>query len=1547
MAQEIGSAKAIQGHVTAVGPSGSRDLATGSPVFKGDTVATAKSSAGSFQFLDKTVLNVGEGSKVSLDQYVYDASKGSGQVLFKMAQGTFRAVTGEIVKHNPESFKMQSPLATIGIRGTETAHTVPGQGEGSESHLVMVFDGKPVIVQPLGGGAYQVLSQPGVKVEVNQFGAGPVMVMTPQEYKYYQSLTTTGVQQGAPTDTLTPQSGQGPATDPKVRAAQDAANKATVEAQAKAVAEAAAKAAAEAAAKAAAEAAASGDPAAKAAADAAAKAAAEAAAKATAEAKAAAELAAKAQAEAFAAQQAMALAEAAKAAAEAAAKAATEAATQTSMSLTPGAIITFSTDSATHTVTITISNPGSGGSTTITAPVIPSETVQEIIAGNEQQLPPNLDTDTPLAELLETSLDLSGNEHAMLVNLSASTPYSEDLVTHETTTLGAGVVNVLCTQCNDSITGNDSANALSGEGGNDTIIGLEGNDSLSGGLGDDSLVGGEGVDSLSGGLGDDVIEGGEHADSIDTGVGADNVDAGEGNDAIFLGADLNNTATGTDHINGGEGMDTLYCTDNGTGTNDLDSTKGVETVVLGDAKTDIIFPNGYDFWSMVEGGILSIDGGSLTHSLTFDASEASDAGAFFLLGGSAADSLSTGAGNDTIDGGAGDDTLSGGAGDDRLTGGADNDTVDYTGAAQSVEVHLDPGTASGADTGSDTLSGFENVIGGAGGDLIVGDGGNNVIEGGGGNDNLSGGGNTASGDTASYKHATASVTVSLQLQGDAQATGGAGDDTLSGFENLTGSHFADTLTGDENDNVIEGLGGGDNLAGGTSLSGGVNGTDTVSYEHLATDGAGVVVNLSQNTAQYTQGGTAYTDAIDYFENIIGSAYADALTGNESGNVIRGLAGNDTLYSGQYHQGGATSTLDGGDGTDTVSYARGAWVNLDLSAVTNGYVTATYSCDGTFTDLLAGMENVIGSNSSDTITGNAYDNLIEGLGGGNNADNNPAGDILSGGESESSEVGGDTVSYQHLAADAGVTVNLAGGLGPDSGHLTFEASYSIDATLYHDDLSHFENVIGSAKADTITGDASNNVIEGYGVFGESTNSHDVLDGGAGTGDTISYEHLQGTYNGTGVTVALNDSASYDTIYDTGSGAHSSHTDVLSNFENITGSAYADSLTGDSGANVINGLAGNDTIYSGFFSESHDNATPTINTFHGGEGSDTISYSQNYSGLSVNLAAVTNGCTVVDYTYESSVSRDYLDGIENIIGGSGNDTLTGSTGNNVIEGGEGDDLLTGGDNGTYGDTASYEHATDGVMVNIGTSHIINYGVDNHVTYEGGASYGGAGTDALFGFENIIGGSGNDTLIGGTGGSFIEGGGGDDEMYARGSSDTASYEHATASVTVSLANTSWQNTGGAGSDYLSGFENITGSAHADTLTGDAKANVLFGNGGADNLTGGDGSDIFHFSGASGTATLTDFASGTDTIQLNTSTYTGLGGSLTENTNFFTVSDGSSHSGISTAASLSYDTSDHTLYYDADGTGAGAAVAVAHLSNSATVAHTDITLVTADPGH
>ena len=96
-------------------------------------------------------------------------------------------------------------------------------------------------------------------------------------------------------------------------------------------------------------------------------------------------------------------------------------------------------------------------------------------------------------------------------------------------------------------------------------------------------------------------------------------------------------------------------------------------------------------------------------------------------------------------------------------------------------------------------------------------------------------GGVAGSDTASYADATAGVTVSLAI-GTAQNTIGAGTDTLTNFENLTGSNLNDTLTGNAGANILNGLAGNDTLSGGAgndTLSGGA-GNDTLNRRASAT-----------------------------------------------------------------------------------------------------------------------------------------------------------------------------------------------------------------------------------------------------------------------------------------------------------------------------------------------------------------------------------------------------------------------------------------------------------------------------------------------------------------------------------------------------------------------------------------------------------------------------------------------------------------------------------------------------------------------------------------
>ncbi len=183
---------------------------------------------------------------------------------------------------------------------------------------------------------------------------------------------------------------------------------------------------------------------------------------------------------------------------------------------------------------------------------------------------------------------------------------------------------------------------------------------------------------------------------------------------------------------------------------------------------------------------------------------------------SEADILFGGAGNDVLNGLGGDDVLFGGAGADALDGGAGIDTASYAQANAGVKVSLSTGTGTGGEAAGDILWHVENLTGSAYADTLEGDVGDNVIAG---NDGV---------DTISYEHASAGVTVSL-AKGGAQDTGGAGVDTLSGFEYVVGSDFDDSLTGEKGRNLLKGLGGDDWLNGGAGndwLVGGA-GNDTL------------------------------------------------------------------------------------------------------------------------------------------------------------------------------------------------------------------------------------------------------------------------------------------------------------------------------------------------------------------------------------------------------------------------------------------------------------------------------------------------------------------------------------------------------------------------------------------------------------------------------------------------------------------------------------------------------------------------------------------------
>ena len=237
-------------------------------------------------------------------------------------------------------------------------------------------------------------------------------------------------------------------------------------------------------------------------------------------------------------------------------------------------------------------------------------------------------------------------------------------------------------------------------------------------------------------------------------------------------------------------------------------------------------------------------------------------------------------------------------------------------------------------------------------------------------------------DTVSYAGSSAAVTVTIN---GTTSGGDAAGDTISNCENITGSDYDDSLTGDANANEIKAGNGDDTLEGlaGADTLRGQDGNDTLSY---ASSDAAVTVNMANSSAS---GGHAAGDTFFAMRNLIGSAHADTLTGDANDNVIEG--------------GGEEDALSGGGGTDTLSYRN------SRRPVYADFTDDAYEDGDADDDTVSGFENIIGSKGGDELVGDANDNVIEGLAGQ---------DTLDG------KAGSDTLSY--ASSDDSVVVNFAGG-----------------------------------------------------------------------------------------------------------------------------------------------------------------------------------------------------------------------------------------------------------------------------------------------------------------------------------------------------------------------------------------------------------------------------------------------------------------------------------------------------------------------------------------
>ncbi len=115
----IGNVKEVSGAAFIVSGGDRRPASLAEPVFQNDTLETAADGALGVIFTDDSRLSIGPDTSLTIDEYVFDPGEKDAAFLSRMARGTLLYVSGLIAKLSPESTSVETPVGTIGIRGTK------------------------------------------------------------------------------------------------------------------------------------------------------------------------------------------------------------------------------------------------------------------------------------------------------------------------------------------------------------------------------------------------------------------------------------------------------------------------------------------------------------------------------------------------------------------------------------------------------------------------------------------------------------------------------------------------------------------------------------------------------------------------------------------------------------------------------------------------------------------------------------------------------------------------------------------------------------------------------------------------------------------------------------------------------------------------------------------------------------------------------------------------------------------------------------------------------------------------------------------------------------------------------------------------------------------------------------------------------------------------------------------------------------------------------------------------------------------------------------
>jgi Ca2+-binding RTX toxin-like protein len=641
------------------------------------------------------------------------------------------------------------------------------------------------------------------------------------------------------------------------------------------------------------------------------------------------------------------------------------------------------------------------------------------------------------------------------------------------------------------------------------------------------------------------------------------------------------------------------------------------------------------------------------------------------------------------------------------------------------------------------------------------------------------------------------------------------------------------------------------------------------------------------------------------DSLLGTAVHDVLYGRDGNDVLNGAAGAD------YMQGGLGNDIyyvdNAGDATDEAG--GGGTRDYVFASVS---FTAAAGIEG-LTLEGAGDINATGRESqNDVLVGNSGNNLLDGRSGA---------DFMQGGL-------GNDVYYVDSAYD--VTDESTGAGTRD--YVFAWTSYTAAAGIEGLTLSGTANINATGRdgqADILIGNSGNNVLDGR-------SGVDFMQGGLGN----DVYYVDNAYDTTDETTGGGSDFVYASVsFAAAAGIESLALTGMANINGTGRDGQNDVIYGNSGDNLLDGRSGADYMRGGLGNDVYyvDSVYDmTDETIAGGGTRDYV-----FAWTSYTAAAGIEGLTLAGTANINATGR-----------GGQNDVLIGNSGNNLLDGRSGADFMQGGlGNDVYYVDSVYDKVDEttggGIQDYIfaWVSYTAAAGIEG-LTLSGTANINAAGRNGQS--DTLVGNSGSNKLNGRSGADYMRGGLGNDVYYADNSFDVTD-ESTGGGVDTVYASASFNASAGIERLFLTGSANINaagrdgqndylaGNAGANYLDGKSGNDVLWGGLGNDTLAGGAGNDVFRFASAlnpsANVDTIADFNAANDTIQLDNAIFKALGAGrlaagLFKNLNL----------GLADADDrILYNDTTGTVFYDADGSGAGVAIQFAVLTANPTITAAD----------